>query len=96
MFRICLTATGGIELDEKGTKKRKWLWDINTAEQCIHAPPLYPMKCKLSPAFDLHIVSRQDMTLTYSRKGRACRFNIGTTTTTMRVYYKYEVLDLDI
>lgn len=77
VIRVCLDPYGGIELDPRGFKKRRWSWKDQV--QHVHAPPIQPITFALSSHLALRIMSQDQISLTFKTRQRSCRFQIGAT-----------------
>ena len=67
---------GGVELDPRGGRKRKWTWK-DWRMQHVHAPPLQPITFSLTPRIGVRILSQENQTLTFTCRNRSVRFQVG-------------------
>lgn len=75
VVRLCMDQLGGIELDDTGAKKRKWLWKDQVTH--VHAPPFQPIHFSLNQYIGVRILSQERMVLDFSFGDRGKRFNVG-------------------
>lgn len=75
VVRLCMDQLGGIELDDTGAKKRKWLWKDQVTH--VHAPPFQPIHFSLNQYIGVRILSQERMVLDFSVGDRGKRFNVG-------------------
>lgn len=75
VVRLCMDQLGGIELDDSGAKRRKWLWKDQVTH--VHAPPFQPIHFSLNQYIGVRILSQERMVLDFSCGDRGKRFNVG-------------------
>ncbi|XP_078312388.1 glutamate-rich protein 6-like isoform X8 [Crassostrea virginica] len=75
VVRLCMDQLGGIELDETGAKRRKWMWKDQITH--VHAPPFQPIHFSLNHFIGVRILSQERMVLDFSCGDRGKRFNVG-------------------
>ena len=75
LSRLCMDQLGGIELDETGAKRRKWMWKDQLTH--VHAPPFQPIHFSLNHFIGVRILSQERMVLDFSCGDRGKRFNVG-------------------
>ncbi|CAH1781613.1 unnamed protein product [Owenia fusiformis] len=74
-IRLVLDQLGGLELDNKGSKKRRWLW--KDQHDHVHAPPFQPICIGVASGIGLRVMSQEKIGLTMAEKQRSVRFNVG-------------------
>lgn len=74
-IRLYIDQYGGIELDDKGGKKRKWQWKDHVTH--VHAPPFQPICIGLNRHLAVRVMSQENIAVTFSANQRSCRFNMG-------------------
>jgi len=67
---------GGLELDNTGSKKKKWSW--KDQETHVHAPPFQPICFGINKNLAIRVMGQDNMSVTFSAKQRSCKFNVGT------------------
>ena len=75
-FRLYLDQFGGLELDNTGSKKKKWSW--KDQETHVHAPPFQPICFGINKNLAVRVMSQENISVTFSAKQRSCKFNVGT------------------
>lgn len=73
--RINLTPLHGLYFTEQGVVKMHWQWRDYAYH--VHAPPYNSISLKLSPFISIHIISRDQVYVTFKRMKRRIRFNVG-------------------
>jgi hypothetical protein len=74
-FRLFLDQVGGIELDPRGARRRKWCWKDQV--QHVHAPPIQPITFAVTPNLAVRVMDQANITLSFNCKTRSCRFQVG-------------------
>ncbi|KAL4220552.1 FAM194 protein [Mactra antiquata] len=74
-IRLYLDQYGGIELDNYGSRRRKWTWKDQVVH--VHAPPFQPICIGLNKNMGVRVMSQENIALTFSANKRSCRFNMG-------------------
>ena len=74
-FRLYLDQYGGLELDNTGSKKKKWSW--KDQETHVHAPPFQPICFGINKNLAVRVMSQENISVTFSAKQRSCKFNVG-------------------
>ncbi|XP_055500788.1 glutamate-rich protein 6-like [Leucoraja erinacea] len=72
---INLTPLHGLYFTEQGVVKMHWQWRDYAYH--VHAPPYNSISLKLSPFISIHIISRDQVYVTFKRMKRRIRFNVG-------------------
>uniref|UniRef100_X1ZGW7 FAM194 C-terminal domain-containing protein n=1 Tax=Capitella teleta TaxID=283909 RepID=X1ZGW7_CAPTE len=73
--RLHLDQIGGIELDQKGGRRRKWHWKEQIEH--VHAPPIQPITFALSPIISVRLKGQESISLTFTYAKYSCRFQVG-------------------
>lgn len=75
MVRMALNPFGGILLDNKGAKRKKWLW--HNLKNHVHAPPYQPITFSLSRHLSIRCLAQNKIVLTFNHHRYTARFNVG-------------------
>jgi len=74
-LRLFVNAHGGIELDKKGGKRKRWQWYFIKGH--VHAPPFQPLCFPLNKMLSVRVIDQHNIALIFSAKQRTLRFNVG-------------------
>jgi len=74
-IRTYINAFGGVELDPKGRKKKRWQWYMIKGH--VHTPPFHPLCFSLNKYLSVRILNQQNIALSFSSLRRSVRFNVG-------------------
>ncbi|XP_068686269.1 uncharacterized protein [Montipora foliosa] len=74
-IRLVLNPFFGVLLDNRGTRKKKWLW--HNLKEHVHAPPFQPVTFMITKQLSIRCLSQNKTVLTFNHGKYTARFNVG-------------------
>merc|ERR1719394_1065841 len=74
-IKLCMDPYGGMELDHRGFKKRRWSWKEQVTS--LHAMHIQPLTMSLSVCVSLRVMAQDNMILTFTCNQKTIKFQVG-------------------
>ncbi|KXJ29743.1 glutamate-rich protein 6 [Exaiptasia diaphana] len=73
--RLVLDPYGGVLLDVRGARRKKWSWHNTKAH--VHAPPFQPITFSITKQLSVRCLTQDKIILTYNHGKYTAKFNVG-------------------